>query len=88
MNKREPAMTEGFWLSQTRGMFFSEYPLVRRTADRGARLVDGLIMPDEPHRRGNWRDYTSLAGRRVILVQTKVGRLGMYLMGQALFSGA
>jgi len=51
------------------------------------RFVDGLILPDEPHGRGKWRDYEALSGRRVIIIQTKAGRMGMYLMGQALFSG-
>lgn len=86
MSKRETPMTEGFWLSQAHGLFIAEFPLVRAAADRGARLVDGLILPDEPNGRGKWRDYASLTGRRVIVIQTKVGRMGMYLMGQALFS--
>ena len=86
MSKRETPMTEGFWLSQANGRFFAEYPLVRVAADRATRLVDGLILPDEPHGRGNWRDHASLSGRRVIVIQAKVGRMGMYLMGQALFS--
>jgi hypothetical protein len=86
MSKHETAMTEGFWQSQASGLFFAEYPLVRRSADRATRLVDGLILPDEPHGRGNWRDYLSLAGRKVIVIQTKTGRMGIYLMGQALFS--
>jgi hypothetical protein len=76
----------GFWLSQAHGLFFAEYPLVRRAADRATRLVDGLILPDEPHGRGNWRDHASLSGRRAIVIQAKVGGMGMYLMGQALFS--
>jgi hypothetical protein len=86
MSKRETPMTEGFWLSQAHGLFFAEYPLVRGAADRATRLVDGLILLDEPHGRGNWRDHASLSGRRVIVIQAKVGRMGMYLMGQALFS--
>jgi len=77
---------EHTWLSQAPGLFFAEYPLVIRDVDRATRLVDGLILPDEPHGRGNWRDYASLAGRKVIVIQTKIGRMGMYLMGQALFS--
>jgi hypothetical protein len=86
MSKREAPMTEGFWLSQTHGLFISEFPLVQAAADRGVRRVDGLILPDEPHGRGKWRDYASLTGRRVIIVQAKVGRMKMSLMGQALFS--
>jgi hypothetical protein len=41
-------MTEGFWLWQAPGLFFAEYPLVIRGVDRATRLVDGLILPDEP----------------------------------------
>jgi hypothetical protein len=86
VSQREIKMTEGFWKSKAHGLFFAEYPLVRKAADRAPRFVDGLILPDEPHGRGKWRDYVSLSGRRVIVIQTKVGRMGMYLMGQALFS--
>lgn len=86
MSKHETPMTEGFWLSQARGLFIPEFPLVQRATDRATRLVDGLILPDEPHGRGEWRDYTSLRARRVIVIQTKIGRMGMYLMGQAVFS--
>lgn len=86
MSKRETGMTEGFWQSEAHGLFFAEYPLVHRAVDRATRLVDGLILPDEPYRRGKWREHPSLSDRRVIVIQTKVGRMGMYLMGQALFS--
>ena len=86
MSKHETPMTEGFWESNARGLFIAEYPLVQRGADRGLRCVDGLILPDEPHGRGKWLDYASLSGRRVVVIQTKTGRMGMYLMGQALFS--
>ena len=54
--------------------------------DRGLRLVDAVILPDEPHRRATYWEYPSLAGRHVIVVQTKASRMGMYLMGHALFS--
>ena len=86
MSKHETRITEGFWESTAHGLFIAEYPLVKRGADRAPRHVDGLILPDEPHGRGKWRDYASLSGRRVVVVQTKTGRMGMYLMGQALFS--
>jgi hypothetical protein len=86
MSKHETPMTEGFWQSQAPGLFIAEYPLVQRGADRAQRLVDGLILPDEPNGRGKWHDHVSLTGKRVIVVQTKPGRMGMYLMGQAVFS--
>jgi hypothetical protein len=67
-------------------LFIAEYPLVQRGADRSQRLVDGLILPDEPNGRGKWRDHASLSGRRVVVIQTKKGRMGMYPDGSgALF---
>ena len=45
-----------------------------------------MILPDEPNRRASFTDYPTLKGRNVIVVQTKAQRMGMYLMGQALFS--
>ena len=47
-------------------------------ADRATWLVDGLILPDEPHGRGNWRDHASLSSKRVIVIQPKVGPMGMF----------
>ncbi len=44
------------------------------------------FCPDEPHRRTYVSEYPSLQGRNVIVVQTKGKRMGMYLMGQAVFS--
>ena len=79
-------MTEAFWQGYARGAYIPEYCLVRPTRHCGVRLVDAVILPDEPHGRARFQDYSSLAGRNVILVQTKARRLGMYLMGQAVFS--
>lgn len=86
MSKHETAMTEGFWQSQAKGTYLAEYVLVRRDAECSIRLADAVILPDEAHCRGRKQDYPSLAGRNVIVVQTKPRRMGMYLMGQALFS--
>lgn len=86
MSKHETAMTEGFWHSYAKGTFLPEYPLVWAQTDRAVRRADAVILPDEPDSRANVRDYPSLSGRKVIVVQTKPGRMGMYLMGQALFS--
>ena len=51
-------------------------------ADRATWLVDGLILPDEPHGRGNWRDHASLSSKRVIVIQAKVGPMGMFYLSQ------
>lgn len=86
MSKHETPMTKGFWQSVAHGAFIPEYPLARRTSDCGARRADAMILPDEPHRCASFDDYPSLKGRNVIVVQTKAKRMGMYLMGQAVFS--
>ena len=86
MSKHETPITEAFWEGYARGAYIPEYCIVRPTTHCGVRLVDAVILPDEPHRRAIFRDYDNLAGRNVIVVQTKASRMGMYLMGQALFS--
>jgi len=43
------------------------------------------ILPDGQFRSAHW-GKVELAGRDIIVVQAKRGRLGMYLMGQAVFS--
>jgi hypothetical protein len=47
--------------------------------------LDGVIIPGEAFERKSAR-AVDLEGKNIIVVQTKVGRLGMYLLGQALFS--
>ena len=86
MSKLETPMTEGFWTSFGQGTYIPEYLLVQGTYDRSPRRVDAIILPDEPLVRARFGDYPRLDGQNVIVVQTKIGRMGMYLMGQALFS--
>jgi len=86
MSKHETPMTEAFWQQHAHGAFIPEYCLVRRSGDCGGRYVDALILPDERHGRARFADHATLTGRNVIVVQTKASRMGMYLMGQALFS--
>jgi hypothetical protein len=87
MSKHETHITECFWETCTNGALLLEYPLVRRRGlDCSNRLADAVILPDEPHHRASVKDYPSLADHNVVVVQTKAGRMGMYLMGQAVFS--
>lgn len=53
----------------------------------GRRLLDGLIVPGG-ERRIAAADEVNIRGRDVVIVQAKAMRLGMYLMGQTLFSMA
>jgi len=84
MSKRETPMTRWYW-QQTGGLLIEEFPLVKAGPGGAARFADGLIVLDEPTGIGTARSF-KIEGRDVIVVQTKAKRLGMYLMGQTLFS--
>jgi len=84
MSKRETPMILTFWNS-TGGTLITEYPAVQKSDSCGPRRLDAVIIPAGDHRRVSWKDV-SLEGEDVIVVQAKAGRLGMYLMGQAVFS--
>ena len=84
MSKLETPMTRWYW-EQVGGTLVEEFPAVRRSANTGQRLIDGIIIQGGENRIANPNDV-DLADQDIIVVQTKVGRLGMYLMGQAFFS--
>ncbi len=84
MSKRETPMTRWYW-QQIGRTLVEEFRVVKRSKTVGQRLVDGIILPNQPNRIAHWRDVT-LDGEDVIVVQTKNARLGMYLMGQTVFS--
>jgi hypothetical protein len=62
-----------------------EFLAVPHGPEQGPRRIDGLILLDGPTeiQKGKGLDIT---GRPVVVVQTKASRLGMYLLGQAVFS--
>lgn len=85
MSERETPMTRWYW-RRVGGTLIEEFPAVRHnTADHGRRLIDGVILPNGNNEIADWRDI-SLENKDIIVVQAKRGRLGMYLMGQTLFS--
>lgn len=83
MSKHETPLTRRFW--NGRGTLVLEFLAVSTGPGRGKRLIDGVILPDGPDEEAHWRQV-DLRGRDVVCVQTKKSRLGMYLLGQALFS--
>lgn len=84
MSLHETPLLRRYW-EKVGGVLIEEFPVVRRTADRGPRYIDGIIIQSD--RRGTARcDEVCLRGEHVTLVQVKRGRLRMTLMGQALFS--
>lgn len=62
-----------------------EYPAVRSGPGVGRRSLDGLIIQNGETRRARASEV-DIKSQNVIVVQTKAHQLGMYLMGQALFS--
>jgi hypothetical protein len=62
-----------------------EFVAVEQTPTCGRRVLDGVIIKDGEYRIAK-QSEVSLNGKDIIVVQTKASRLGMYLMGQALFS--
>ena len=62
-----------------------EFLVVPASGTCAKRLLDGLILPNGPRERVTSNEV-EIAGQDVIVVQTKAKRLGMYLLGQAVFS--
>ena len=58
---------------------------MQRGPDRGHRLLDGVVILWGPRVIAKAADV-QIAGRDIVVIQTKASRLGMYLLGQALFS--
>lgn len=86
MSKRETPMTRWFW-EQIGGTLVEEFPAVLPKGNPliGRRLIDGLVVPDGERRIAAAHEI-AIEGRDIVLVQAKAMRLGMYLMGQTLFS--
>lgn len=84
MSKRETPMTRWYW-QQTGGTLVEEFLAVSNGPDRGKRLLDGLIILDGPFERRTAKSV-DLHGKDIVVVQAKAARLGMYLLGQAVFS--
>ena len=88
MSKNETPMTRWFWREMLkRGTLIEEYVAVEEAADgsNAPRYLDGLVILDGPFEISNdvRRD---IAEKDVVVIQSKNKRLGMYLMGQTLFS--
>ena len=86
MSKHETWRTRKFW-SNHGGLLIEEFHAISSDSERniGKRLIDGIIVLGESTsiQSGGTHQFE---GKDLIIVQTKPGRLGMYLMGQAYFS--
>jgi hypothetical protein len=84
MSKHETPMTRWYW-QHVGGTLVEEFCAVRRSPTCGIRLLDGVIVKGGELRIAR-QSEVAIEGKDIIVVQTKAERLGMYLMGQALFS--
>lgn len=95
MSSNEDPLVESYWLRhypRERGKgalilnYTVEYP--RKGDNYSKRLIDGVILPNEPWGKLKCRDFprSELRGKEIVIIQAKAHRLGMCLMGQAVFS--
>ena len=84
MSKLETPMTRWYW-EQIGGTLVLEFQAVPPTDDQGQRLIDGVVILGGDKKEAHWSEV-DIEGKDIVVIQTKVGRLGMYLMGQAVFS--
>ena len=85
MSKHETWRTRKYHKS-IGGLLIEEFHAIPASRDKcvGRRVIDGVIvLGEEDIYDGHKYD---LSDRDVIAIQTKSGRLGMYLMGQAYFT--
>src|SRR4051812_46414191 len=84
MSKLETPLTRAYW-NKVGGTLIEEFYAVQSSSICGKRIIDGVIIRGGENRIARASEV-SLEGKDIIIVQTKAGRLGMYLMGQAFFS--
>lgn len=92
MSKHETPMTEWYWrtLNGGKGLLIREFPAVEGGKGRaeGKRHIDGVIICGKNcgSRKGQKGDRAKVKGKKVIVIQSKAKRLGMYLIGQTIVS--
>ena len=84
MSKRETPLTRKYWQS-IGGTLIEEFPAVTKGDSNSRRLLDGVVILGAENRIAKASEV-DIRGKDIVVIQTKVNRLGMYLMGQAFFS--
>lgn len=84
MSKHETPLTRRFW-EEVGGTLIEEFLAVSKGKDNAQRLIDGVILVDEETRIAKTSDVI-IKGKKIIVIQTKASRLGMYLIGQSIIS--
>jgi hypothetical protein len=84
MSRYETWRTRKYW-EKVGGLLIEEFVAVKKGSKNGVRLIDGVIVLNEPTKIHDSHFY-NIDDKDIICIQTKESRLGMYLMGQAFFS--
>ena len=84
MSKRETPLSRKYWQS-IGGTLIEEFPAVTKGDSNSRRLLDGVVILGGELRIAKASEV-DIEGKDIVVIQTKVNRLGMYLMGQAFFS--
>ncbi len=84
MSLHETPMLLRYW-DRVGGILAEEFLAVRGSATASPRRLDGVIVLGGERRRVA-SEQLDVTGEDIIVIQVKATRLGMYLMGQALFS--
>jgi len=84
-NQYEPKMTMAYWAKRREnGVLYLEYPIHGRRID-GLAVIDESSSDKRAETKGPPK-LTDLAGKRVIVLQTKRNKLGMGVAGQTIIS--
>ena len=87
MSKNETPLTRRYWREEVGGTLIEEFPAVRRGQNQARRLIDGVVILGGPHVIAQSSKEVEIKDRDIVIIQTKAPyTLGMYLLGQALFS--
>ena len=84
MSKKETPLTRKYW-EKIGGTLIEEFVLIPKGKNNSIRLIDAVIILNEENKISKEKSV-SLEGKEIIAIQTKAKRLGMYLMGQVIFS--
>ncbi len=84
MNINQRPLTRKYW-KPIGGTLIEEYCAVKGEAGSAPRYIDGIIILSGPKKIIQGGSPT-VKGKNIIVIQTETGRVGMYLLGQALFS--
>jgi hypothetical protein len=86
MSKLETPMILKYW-DQVGGTLIHEFEMVKRGSQSGPRRADAVIIPSMERVILKGGIHPNICeGKDIIVLQAKAHRLGMYLMGQGVFS--